>query len=85
MVSLYSLIIFFFILVMFYLVLTLGISLIGCIQKYWINHRGGAVPGADQAIDARTDRLKSKAFPIAVVLVLFCITPFVIVYFTVFR
>jgi hypothetical protein len=37
------------------------------------------------AIDRRTDRLKSLAFNATAVLVLFVITPFVLLYFMVWR
>ncbi len=81
MVSLYSLIIFFFILVIFYTAVTMAVSLAGWLQKIWILRK--AIPGPDalKAIEMRTDRIKDQAFPIAVALVLFCITPFVVIIF----
>ena len=81
MVSLYSLIVFFFILVIVYSSVSLVLIFFGWCHKYWIGRK--QVPAYDvlRAIDARTDRLKSKAFTISVLLVLFCITPFVMLYF----
>ncbi len=84
MASLYSLIIFFFILVILYSGVAAGLSLAGWIQKKWIGRREKPAPDVIRAIDGRTDRLKSKAFPIAVVLVLLCITPFVMLSLLVF-
>ena len=83
MVSLYSLIVFFSILVIVYSLVSVVLIFCGGCHKYWIGRK--QVPAHDvlRAIDARTDRLKSKAFPISVLLVLFCITPFVILYFMV--
>ncbi len=83
MVSLYSLIIFFFILVIVYSLVSLVLIFLGWCRKYWIGRK--QVPAHDLlcAIDARTDRLKSKAFTISVLLVLFCVMPFVILYFLV--
>ena len=81
MVSLYSLIIFFFILVIFYSVVSLAVSLAGWLQKMWIRRKAIPAPEALQAIEMRTDRMKAQAFPITVALVLFCITPFVVIFF----
>jgi hypothetical protein len=85
MVSLYSLIIFFFILVIVYSMVAMILIFCGWCHKHWIARE--KVPAQDVllAIDERTDRLKSKAFNISVVLVLFCITPFVMLYFLVWR
>ena len=85
MVSLYSLIIFFFILVIVYAMVTIVLSAHGWLCKYRAARHGVSAYDALQAIDARTDRLKSKAFTIVVVLVLFCVTPFVILYFMVWQ
>ncbi len=85
MVSLYSLIIFFFILVIVYAMVTIVLSAHGWLCKYRAARRGVSACDALHAIDARTDRLKSKAFTIVVVLVLFCVTPFVILYFMVWQ
>lgn len=85
MVSLYSLIVFFFILVMVYTVVTIAISAHGWLCKHWTARRQISASDALHAIDARTDRLKSQAFTIVVVLVLFCVTPFVILYLMVWQ
>ena len=71
----------FFILVIFYSGVTMAVSLAGWLQKMWIQRK--AIPGSEalKAIELRTDRIKAQAFPIAVVLVLFCITPFVVIIF----
>ena len=83
MVSLYSLIVCFFILVIVYSAMAAALLIHGWYRKYWIVRNQDASPGVLRVIDERTDRLKAKAFNIAVVLVLFCITPFVILYFVV--
>ena len=80
MVSLYSLIIFFFILVIVYATVSLALSAHGWCCKRWLARKRIASSDALRVIDERTDRLKAKAFNITVVLVLFCITPFVILY-----
>ena len=80
MVSLYSLIIFFFILVIFYSAVTMVVSFAGWLQKMWIQRQAIPGPEALKAIEMRTDRIKTQAFPIAVALVLFCITPFVVIF-----
>ena len=79
MVSLYSLIIFFSILVFLYSAISMAVSLAGWLQKIWIRRQAIPEPEAIKAIEIRTDRMKAQAFPIAVVLVLFCITPFVVI------
>ncbi len=84
MVSLYSLIIFFFILVLLYSAVTLVLSFSGWLLKMRAS-RGSRADDVFEAIDRRTDRLKSLAFNATVVLVLFCITPFVLLYFMVWR
>ena len=81
MVSLYSLIIFFFILVVFYSAVSMAASLAGWLQKIWIRRNAIPAPETIKAIEMRTDRIKAQAFPIAVALVLFCITPFVVIFF----
>ncbi len=84
MVSLYSLIIFFFILVVFYSAVTLALSISAWFQR-WVARRQVSAHAALRQIENRTDHMKQKAFNISVVLVLFCITPFVIIYLMVFR
>ena len=81
MVSLYGLIIFFFILVVLYSAISLCLSLGGWLQKRWLARRGALEPGMLVVIDERIDRLKTLTFRVAVPIVLFCITPFVVVYF----
>ena len=80
MVSLYSLIIFFFILVILYSAISMAVSLAGWLQKIWIHRKAIPEPETIKAIEMRTDRMKAQAFPIAVALVLFCITPFVVIF-----
>lgn len=80
MVSLYSLIIFFFVLVILFTMVSMVLSLAGWLQKKWIGRKTIPAPESIQAIDFRIDRLKALTFNISVVLVLFCITPFVIIY-----
>ena len=79
MVSLYSLIIFFFILVILYSAVSMVLSLAGWLQKKRIGR--GAMPEGDslEVIDRRIDRWKTLTFNAAEALVLFCVTPFVIV------
>ncbi len=79
MVSLYGLIIFFFILVVFYSAISLALSLSGWLQKQWIARRRVPDPGVLAVIDERIDRLKTLTFKVTVPLVLFCITPFVLI------
>ncbi len=80
MVSLYSLFIFFFILVILYSAMAMVLSLAGWLQKKRIGR--AALPEQEtlEAIDNRIDRLKTLTFHAAVGLVLFCIAPFVVVY-----
>lgn len=85
MVSLYSLIIFFFILVVLYPAATLVLSLSGWLLKKRAVRQAKLAGDVIEAIDQRTDRLKTLAFNIVVILVLFCITPFVVLYFMVWR
>jgi hypothetical protein len=80
MVSLASLIIFFFILVIIYSMASMALSFYGWFRKHRLTYRQIPTNDALRAIDERTDRLKSKAFDIAVVLVLFVITPVVVIY-----
>lgn len=79
MVSLSSLIVFFFILVIIYSVASIALISYGWFCKRRIPHGPMPMRDARRAIDDRTDKLKSKAFNIAVVLVLFVITPFVVI------
>ncbi|MDJ0804685.1 MAG: hypothetical protein QNI97_17545 [Desulfobacterales bacterium] len=79
MAAFYSLIIFFFILVIFYSGVAAVLALAGWVQKARIQNRRGPSIAAARVIEARIDDLKTRAFPIAVVLVLFCITPFVVI------
>ncbi|MGD9096758.1 MAG: hypothetical protein PVF97_01655 [Desulfobacterales bacterium] len=81
MVSFYSLIIFFFILVVLYSAITLALSFGGWLQKRWIGRSQATDPGRLAAVDDRTDRLKALAFKVTVPLVLFCLTPFVLIFF----
>ena len=84
MVSLYSLIIFFFILVVLYSAVTLILSFSGWLLKIRAA-RGGRADDVRESIDQRIDRLKSLTFNTTVILVLFVITPFVLLYFMVWR
>lgn len=85
MVSLYSLIIFFFILVVLYSAVSLILSFSGWLLKKQASRRAPTADNVREAIDQRTDRLKSLAFNVTVILVLFVITPFVLLYFMVWR
>ena len=78
MVSLFSLIVFFFILVIVYSSIATALFFYGWYRKRRIVQNWDAPPDALRVIDEQTDRLKAKAFNIVVVLVLFGITPFVI-------
>ncbi len=80
MVSLYGLIIFFFILVVLYSAISLILSLSGWLQKRWLARRCVPDPGMLAVIDERIDRLKTLTFQVVVPLALFGITPFVVVY-----
>ncbi len=84
MVSLYSLIIFFFILVVLYSAVTVVLSFSGWLLKIKAS-RGGRADDVRETIDQRIDRLKSLTFNATVLLVLFVITPFVLLYFMVWR
>ena len=81
MVSLYSLIIFFFTLVVLYSAVALALSLAGWLQKKWISRKTNPEPGTFEAVNERIDRLKTLTFNVTVALVLFCITPFAVILF----
>jgi hypothetical protein len=81
MVSFYSLIIFFFILVVLYSAISLALSFGGWLQKRWIGRIQSPDSGRLAAVDDHTDRLKALAFKVTVPLVLFCLTPFVLIFF----
>ncbi len=85
MVSLYSLIIFFFILVVLYSAVTLILTFTGWLLKKRASREAPTAIDLCEVIDQRTDRLKTLAFNVTVILVLFCITPFVMIYFMVWR
>ena len=85
MVSFYSLIIFFFILVLLYTAVTLVLSFSGWLLKLRASRGNQPADEVRLAIDRRTDRLKSLAFNATAILVLFVITPFVLLYFMVWR
>ena len=84
MVSLYSLIIFFFILVVLYSAVTVVLSFSGWLLKIQAS-RGARADDVCESIDQRIDRLKSLTFNATVLIVLFVITPFVLLYFMVWR
>lgn len=85
MVSLFSLIIFFFILVVIFSAVALTLAIAAWLQKKRFAGGEGATSAALRGIEKKTDLFKEKAFNIAVVLTLFCITPFVVLYLLVFQ
>lgn len=85
MVSLYSLIIFFFLLVICFSAVALAATLAGWWRKRQIGRHQIGAHEKRRAIDADIDRIKSRAFGITAGLVLFGLTPFVILYFLVFN
>ena len=85
MVSILSLVVFFFILVALYLAVTLILALAGWLSKKRVSRDYRSSEELIAAIDQRTDRLKTLFFNIAVALVLFAITPFVVLYFMLWR
>jgi len=77
MTAIFAIITFFFIFVVVYLAITTVLAA----SSWWLK-RGAAGEGAKERIeeiDRRMDRVKEKAFLIAIVLTFFVVTPFVVI------
>lgn len=77
MTALFTVITFFFIFVLVYLVISVALTLVG----WWMARQvaKGITKESMAAIDGKIDRLKDKAFVISIVLTFFFVTPFVVI------
>lgn len=78
MTTLFAIITFFFIFVLVYLIISVGLA----VAAWWMTRRGDEQNGAQKIleIEEKIDAIKEKAFYIALVLTFFFVTPFVVLY-----
>lgn len=78
MTALFAIITFFFIFVVVYL----AISVVLAVAAWWMSRSAGRQNGTatDGKIELKIDRLKEKAFFIAIILTFFFVTPFVVLF-----